>query len=101
MSIPGFEPVEAYEAAIANLEPELVRAHVPGSVRELLAWSAEPLATAEITLIMQRSDQWVRAQLAGVATSRPAGADMYWTLNGTRSDLRYVPWSGASSTSQD
>jgi 2-hydroxychromene-2-carboxylate isomerase len=88
MSIPGFEPVEAYEAALANLAPELSRAPTPGSVRELLAWTAEPLATAEITLIMQRSEQWVRAQLASVATPRPSGADMYWTLNTPARDLR-------------
>ena len=88
MSIPGFEPVEAYEAAIANLEPELPRAAKPDSVRELLEWSSEPLATAEVALVMDRSEQWVRAQLARVATAIPSGADAYWTLKRSGADVR-------------
>ena len=51
--VPGFNPVEAYEAAIANLAPELERRPKPASVAEILAWAREPLATAEVALIAQ------------------------------------------------
>lgn len=79
-SIPGFNPVEVYETAIANLAPELVRRGSPTSVEELLDWAGEPLATAEVALVMQRDPQAVRAELGRVASAIPAGADMYWVL---------------------
>lgn len=79
-SIPGFNPIEAYETAIANLAPELERRDAPTTVEELLAWAAEPLATAEVALVLQRDHQSTRSELARVATPIPAGADMYWTL---------------------
>jgi 2-hydroxychromene-2-carboxylate isomerase len=79
-SIPGFVPVEAYEAAIANLAPELGRRPPPSSVEELLAWACEPLATAEITAVTGLSPQRARAALSRVARAIPSGADCYWTL---------------------
>ena len=79
-ALPGFNPVEAYEAAIANLAPELVRRAKPASVEELLDWAGEPLATAEIVLVMQDDEPTVRAQLSRAARATPAGADCYWSL---------------------
>jgi len=79
-SLPGFQPVETYEAAIANLAPELERRPRPGSVRELLEWAGEPLATSEVVEIIGRSAQTVRTMLAREAVARAAGADCYWTL---------------------
>ena len=38
-SVPGFNPVEAYEAAIANLAPELERRPRPERVGEVLEWA--------------------------------------------------------------
>jgi predicted DsbA family dithiol-disulfide isomerase len=76
-SLPGFNPIEAYEAALANLDPSLPRRPRPGSVEELLEWADEPLATAEVELIMQRP---ARTQLGRVAKAIPAGADCYWSL---------------------
>jgi hypothetical protein len=38
--VPGFNPVEAYETAIANLAPELVRRPKPTHVADVLAWAA-------------------------------------------------------------
>jgi 2-hydroxychromene-2-carboxylate isomerase len=78
--LPGFNPVEAYEAAIANLDPGLPRRPTPETTAELLEWAEVPLATAEIVLIMQRPEPEVRAELATTATATPAGADMYWSL---------------------
>ena len=79
--IPGFNPVEAHEVAIANLAPELVRRPKPEDVEELLAWAGEPLATAEVALIMQLDLQKTRAALSRVASPLAAGADFYWTLS--------------------
>jgi 2-hydroxychromene-2-carboxylate isomerase len=78
--LPGFNPVEAYEATVANLDPALVRRPPPTTTLELLEWADAPLATAEVVQIMQRPEAEVRAALARTATAIPAGADMYWSL---------------------
>ncbi|MDP9259710.1 MAG: hypothetical protein M3Q31_24595 [Actinomycetota bacterium] len=78
--VPGFNPVEAYETAIANLAPELERRPKPASVEELLAWAGEPLATAEVSLVAQLGLVRTRVALSRVARAHPAGADLYWTL---------------------
>lgn len=79
VAIPGFNPVEAYEAAIANAAPELPRRPRPAAVGELLAWAGEPLATAEVALVMSAGIESARAELERVARFEPAGADGYWT----------------------
>lgn len=81
-SVPGFNPIEVYETAIANLAPDLVRRPKPTSVEELLAWAGEPLATAEVALVAQLDPRDARAALSRVAQAIPAGADFYWTLEG-------------------
>ncbi len=80
VAVPGFSPVEAYEAVIANLDPSLPRRPKPRSVTELLEWAEVPLATAEVIAIMEVSEQEARSELAAVAECLPAGADAYWTL---------------------
>jgi predicted DsbA family dithiol-disulfide isomerase len=82
ISVPGFNPVEVYETAIANLAPEARRREPPADVTELLRWAEVPLATAEVVEIMQQPEPQVRDELAQVASPRPAGADMYWSLSG-------------------
>jgi 2-hydroxychromene-2-carboxylate isomerase len=77
--VPGFNPIEAYETAIANLSPELERRPKPESVEELLAWAEAPLATAEVALIAQLDPRDARAELSKAATPTAAGADFYWT----------------------
>ena len=79
-AVPGFNPVQVYETAIANLAPELVRRPRPASVEEVLAWAAEPLATAEVSLIAHLNLDETRSALGRVAVAQPAGADFYWTL---------------------
>jgi predicted DsbA family dithiol-disulfide isomerase len=79
-SVPGFNPIEAYEAAIASLAPELPRAPKPESVSALLAWADEPLATAEVVAVMQQPEAEVRAELGRTAAPTPAGAELYWSL---------------------
>jgi hypothetical protein len=75
VTIPGFNPVEAYETAIANRDPDLPRRPKPKSVHELLTWTDEPLATAEIALIMQLDLEQARQALhAATAQWHPDGA---------------------------
>jgi predicted DsbA family dithiol-disulfide isomerase len=77
---PGFQPVEVYEAAIANLEPELPRRDAPESVEEVLEWAQVPLATVEVAAVMGIEPAEARAELARVASETPVGPDGYWSL---------------------
>jgi predicted DsbA family dithiol-disulfide isomerase len=79
--VPGFQPVETYEAAIANLAPDLERAGQPDSVATVLAWAGEPLATAEVAAIMGIDASDARTELARVAREEPVGPDGWWTLD--------------------
>ena len=77
---PGFQPVEVYEAAIANLAPELERRATPASVEEVLEWAPFPLATIEVAAVMGIEPADARAELARVASETPVGPDGYWSL---------------------
>jgi hypothetical protein len=79
LAVPGFNAVEAYEAAVANAAPDLPRRPRPESAAELLAWAGEPLATAEVALVMARSIDDAREELGQTARFEPAGPDGYWT----------------------
>ena len=74
--VPGFQPVEVYEAAIANLAPELERRAVPESVAEVLEWAGEPLAAAEVAAICEIEIAEAEAELAHVAQGRGG----FWSL---------------------
>ncbi|MEA2457797.1 MAG: hypothetical protein QOC95_769 [Thermoleophilaceae bacterium] len=78
--VPGFQPVEVYEAAIANLAPELERRAVPDSVEEVLTWAGEPLATAEVAAICELSHEEARTELDRIATVDAVGRDGWWSL---------------------
>lgn len=79
-TVPGFNPIETYEIAFANLDPGLVRRPPPDDVRELLTWAGEPLATAEIAAVIRIGLDAARDRLDGVAKRTAAGADAYWSL---------------------
>ncbi len=80
IDVPGFQPVAAYEAAIANLAPELERRAAPESAQEVLAWAGEPLATAEVAAVMDLELDEARSELARVAGEDPVGPDGFWSL---------------------
>jgi 2-hydroxychromene-2-carboxylate isomerase len=83
LDLPGFRPIAAYEAALANLAPDLERRADPESVREVVEWAPYPLATAEIAAVCDREIPEVRAELArSRATFVPVGGDGFWL--GTR-----------------
>jgi 2-hydroxychromene-2-carboxylate isomerase len=79
VDLPGYRPVEAYEAALANIGPELARRPDPESVEEVLAWAGMPIATAEVAAVCDREVADVRTELARVGTFLPVGGDGYWT----------------------
>lgn len=78
VAVPGFNPYEAYDAAVANLDPSLRRRAKPETATELLEWAGTPLATVEVVAVLQQREQTVRAELARTARFTPAGADGYW-----------------------
>jgi predicted DsbA family dithiol-disulfide isomerase len=80
VDLPGFRPVEAYEAAIANLAPELTRRPDPEAADEVLGWAGMPLATVEVAAVMDRDAADVRGELARAASFEPVGVDGYWSL---------------------
>ena len=79
IDVPGFQPVEVYEAAIANLAPWLGRRPAPESAAEVLEWAGVPLATVEVAAVMGIEPADARAELARVAHGTPVGADGYWS----------------------
>ncbi|MFZ0043115.1 MAG: DsbA family protein [Solirubrobacteraceae bacterium] len=82
LAVPGFQPLAAYEVAVANLAPDLVRRDDPESVEEVLAWAGEPLATAEVAEICSISLEEARERLGNVAVEDHVGFDGLWHLNG-------------------
>jgi predicted DsbA family dithiol-disulfide isomerase len=81
MSVPGFQPLRAYEVAIANLAPELTRRDDPEEVEEVLEWAGEPLATAEVAEVMGGIElNEARQQLGRAASEEHVGFDGFWTL---------------------
>jgi 2-hydroxychromene-2-carboxylate isomerase len=82
LSVPGFQPVAAYEVAIANLAPELERREDPSDVRQVLEWADAPLATAEVAAVRGIELEDARAELGAVADEQHIGFDGIWHLNG-------------------
>jgi hypothetical protein len=77
---PGFQPIEACVAALADLAPELERRDDPASPLEVLDWAPYPLATAEIAAVCDAEVGDTRAALARTgAHFAPAGGDGYWS----------------------
>ena len=80
VDVPGFQPLEAYEVALANVAPQLERRADPQSVQEALGWAGVPLASAEVAALCRLDVDEAREQLVRVALEQPLGSDGYWTL---------------------
>lgn len=80
IAAPGFQPLSAYEMAIANAAPELPRRPDPERVEDVLGAFGTPLATREVAQVMGVDPDEARALLAPVAHLERVGADGYWTL---------------------
>jgi protein-disulfide isomerase-like protein with CxxC motif len=85
----GFQPFEAYDTALANLDPSLTRRPAPADVVEALAEFPEGLTTAEVASVMRPSDlvdtdiEGTASDLAaleteGLVAKEPAGRDAIW-----------------------
>jgi len=84
----GFQPVEAYDVLVANLDPTLMRQPPPESPEPLLYHFEDGLTTQEVAALMTRgNDQLDRAAAeaallelvaAGRAVREPLGDDALW-----------------------
>jgi 2-hydroxychromene-2-carboxylate isomerase len=91
LEVGGFQPFEAYDTALANLDPGLERRPAPADALEALSEFPEGLVTAELASVMRPSDL-VDADLeataaalaeladAGAVTRTPAGQDALWRV---------------------
>ncbi len=78
--LPGFWPLEAYEAAIGNIVPDITRNTNPQSVTQVLQWANTALATIEVATVCARNIDEVRSELQVVADYTPVGQDGFWRL---------------------
>ena len=89
----GWQPVEAYDVLVANLDPALRREPAPEGPEPLLRRYPEGLTTQEVAaLLVHGNDALDRtgAEMAlqrlvaeGRATKTPMGHDAVWTIAGT------------------
>ena len=89
----GFQPFEAYDTALANLDPSLTRGPAPAGLPEALSEFPEGLTTAEAASVMRPSDlvdadpeaaavELAALESAGTVTRVPAGRDAIWRAAG-------------------
>ncbi len=89
LEVGGFQPFEAYDTALANLDVTLKRRSAPGSALEALYAFPEGLTTAELASVLRPSDlvdadfEATKAELAelaaaGAVAREPAGTDAVW-----------------------
>jgi predicted DsbA family dithiol-disulfide isomerase len=80
ISVPGFQPLAAYEVVIANLLPDADRRSDPHDVREVLSWWDEPMATIEVATVCDIDLPSARQALGRVAHEEHLGFDGLWSL---------------------
>lgn len=84
VSVPGFQPLEAYEVAVQNLAPELHRRRPPGAGAFLGGRGGEPYATVEIAAAIGRSARTAAEHLDalaadGVVVRVPVALGVLWS----------------------
>jgi 2-hydroxychromene-2-carboxylate isomerase len=92
MAAGGFQPVEAYDVLIANLDPSIERRAVPEDAAELLTEFPEGLTTQEVAMLLARGNDApdrISAEEAmlelvarGAAERVPLGDGAVWTAPG-------------------
>ena len=88
----GFQPVEAYDVVVANLDPTLARRPPAEDPVEVLAAFPYPLATAEVAAVMaahleppdllQTETALIAAAADRRAVQRPTGDGALWSVAG-------------------
>jgi 2-hydroxychromene-2-carboxylate isomerase len=102
LEVGGFQPFEAYDTALANLDPALERRPAPDDLLDALAAFPEGLVTAEAASVMRPSDlvdadregtaaELAELEAAGTVVREPTGADAIW-----RAAAVAVPAAGAA-----
>jgi 2-hydroxychromene-2-carboxylate isomerase len=110
LEVGGFQPFEAYDTALANLDPALERRPAPEDALAALSMFPHGLTTAEVASVLRPTDlaepdrtAAQRALLAlageGRAVAEPAGGDALWRLprasdSAPRSHVAAVPAHG-------
>ena len=84
----GFQPVEAYDVLVANLDPSLTREPAPPSPLPLLQYFPDGLTTQEVAALMTEGNDspdragaeagLIELVSAGDAVRRPLGDDALW-----------------------
>ncbi len=85
----GFQPVEAYDVLVVNLDPTLRREPPPETPAPLLARFADGLTTQEVAALLTRGNDapdrgaaeaaLLELAASGQAVRRPLGDDALWT----------------------
>jgi 2-hydroxychromene-2-carboxylate isomerase len=91
LEVGGFQPVEAYDVAIANLDRTLERRPRPDDAGEVLAAFPDGLTTAEVAAVLcahlqapdrdAAEDALIAAVASGAAVRLPFGNDALWMPN--------------------
>jgi hypothetical protein len=89
LEVGGFQPVEAYDVAIANLDRSLERREPAEDAADVLGEFPDGLTTAEVAAVMAphlqpadreaAEDSLIAAVAAGAGYRRPFGNDALWT----------------------
>jgi 2-hydroxychromene-2-carboxylate isomerase len=89
LEVGGFQPVEAYDVAIANLDRSLTRREPSEDAGEVLAAFPDGLTTYEVAAVMAKhlqppdrdaaEDALISIAASGEAERRPFGNDALWT----------------------
>ncbi len=84
----GFQPVEAYDVLVANLDPTIAREPVPPSPAPLLQYFSDGLTTQEVAALLAEGNDapdrrdaevaLIELVAAGDAVRRPLGDDALW-----------------------
>jgi 2-hydroxychromene-2-carboxylate isomerase len=96
----GFQPVEAYDVLIANLDPTLERKDAPDTPLPLLERFGEGLTTQEVAALLARGNDapdpvaaeaaLLELVAAGAASRAPLGDDALWRLPAEADELPLV-----------
>jgi hypothetical protein len=86
----GFQPIEAYDVLIANLDPTLERTPPPADPLPLLEYFGDGLATQEVAVLLAGNlvapdragaeEALIELAADGVITREPLGNDALWRL---------------------
>jgi 2-hydroxychromene-2-carboxylate isomerase len=96
----GFQPVEAYDILVANLDPALERRDAPDTPLPLLEWFGEGLTTQEVAALLVRGNDapdpvgaeaaLLELVAAGAADRAPLGDGALWRLPAEEVELPLV-----------